>query len=65
MTHRHEYEPSYHPALTPEAKALGIKAAEIRKCKSCGHEMTFIFIKSDWVPLFEEKEADERDILLA
>ena len=65
MKHRHEYESDYHPTLSPEAKALGIRAAEIRKCKGCGHEMPFLFIKDHWVPLYDEKEVNERDILLA
>lgn len=46
-------------------KALGIKAAEIRKCKTCQVEMTFVLTKDGWVQLFEDKEPDERDVLLA
>lgn len=65
MKHRHEYESVYHPALTLEAKALGIKAAEIRKCKTCQKETVFVLTKNEWFPLFEDQESEERDILLA
>lgn len=65
MKHRHEYESVYHPIPTPEAKALGIKAAEIRKCKTCQKEMTVVLTKDEWFPLFEDQESGERDILLA
>jgi hypothetical protein len=34
MKHRHEYEAVYHPGLSSAAKTLGIKAAEMRKCKT-------------------------------
>ncbi|GAB4389623.1 MAG: hypothetical protein Kow0025_16150 [Thermodesulfovibrionales bacterium] len=63
--HRHDYEPVFHPSLTQEARELGLKGAEIRKCKTCGKEMPFVWIREDWVPLFEETERSEKDILLA
>lgn len=65
MTHKHEYEISFRPSISQEAGEMGIKAAEMRKCKSCGKEMTFVLLGEDWIPLFDEKERDERDILLA
>lgn len=65
MKHRHEYESVYHPSPTVEAKALGITSAEIRKCAVCQKEMTFVFTKGQWFPLFEEGESGEKDILLA
>jgi len=65
MKHIHEFEITSHPALNPEAAALGIRGAEIRKCVSCLKEITFIQTKSGWVPLFNDTEADEQDILLA
>jgi hypothetical protein len=65
MKHKHDYEPVYHPSLTPEARELGIRAAEIRKCKTCQKETPFVLTKADWFPLFEDREYDERDILLA
>jgi hypothetical protein len=65
MKHRHEYETVYRPGVSSEVGALGIKAAELRKCKTCDKEMTFVRIGDEWVPLFEEKEAGEQDILLA
>jgi hypothetical protein len=65
MKHKHDYEPVYHPSLAPGARELGIKAAEIRKCKTCQKEMPFVLVKDDWFPLFEDREYDERDILMA
>jgi hypothetical protein len=65
MKHRHEYEAVFHPNLAAEMKLLGIKAAEIRKCKTCQREMTFVLTRDGWVQLFEEKESDVRDVLLA
>jgi len=65
MKHRHEYEPIFHPNPAAEMKALGIKAAEIRKCRTCQVEMTFVLTKDGWFQFFEDKEADERDVLLA
>jgi hypothetical protein len=63
--HKHEYEAVFHPALSAEARELGITGAEIRRCKACPKEMTFVLVRERWFPLFEEKEADEKDILLA
>ncbi len=65
MKHKHRYEAIYHPALTSKTMALGIKAAEIRKCATCQKEMTFVLTKDGWFPLFEDKESDKQDILLA
>lgn len=65
MKHRHEYESIYHPSPTTEAKALGIAAVEIRKCTVCHEEMTFVLTKSQWFPLFEDRESEDKDILLA
>lgn len=66
MKHAHKYEPIYHPGLTSEAKELGMKAAEIKKCTVCQKEMTFVLTKNEkWIPLFEDKEPDTQDILLA
>jgi len=65
MEHKHEYEAYYHPVVSEEAKELGIKAVELRKCTKCDKEMTFIRADDDWVPLFEYKEGDKQDILMA
>lgn len=65
MKHVHDFEPFHHPELTAEAKALGIKAAELRRCRGCQKEMTFIWLKEGWFPLFKDKESDEQEILLA
>ena len=65
MKHKHDFEIISHPGLTPEAAALGIKNAEIRKCVTCHKELTFIETKSGWVPLFKDLEPDEQEILLA
>ncbi len=64
-THEHEYESVYHPSLIAEAKALGIAAAEIRRCKICKQEMTFIFLKNEWLPLFEDEAFEKQGVLLA
>ncbi len=63
--HRHEYESVYHPSPTAEAKALGIAAAEIRKCRICKQEMTFILLKNEWFPLFEDQSFEEQGVLLS
>jgi hypothetical protein len=63
--HEHEYEPVYHPNPTSEMKALGIKAIELRKCRTCQAEMTYILTKDGLFKLYEEIEPDEKDVLLA
>lgn len=63
--HAHSFEPISHPGLSAEAKALGIMAAEVRKCSACDKQTTYIQLRGKWVPLFAESDADEQDILLA
>lgn len=66
MKHTHRYETISHHGITSELMDLGIKAAEIRKCKTCHKEMPFVLIhKDEWFPLFDDRESDEQDILLA
>lgn len=65
MKHRHEYETIYHPGLSSAAKTLGIKAAEMRRCKTCQKEMPFVMIKKEWVPLFDDPESVDQGILMA
>jgi hypothetical protein len=66
MTHKHKYEALSHHGISSEIMELGIQAAEIRKCKSCDKETVFVLTKKDqWVPLFDEGESEEKDILLA
>ncbi len=66
MKHVHKYETVSHHGITSEVMDLGIKAAEIRRCKKCNKEMPFVLIHKDkWVPLFDERESNEKDILLA
>ncbi len=65
MKHKHEFEIVSHPGLTPQARVLGIRNAEIRKCTTCKKELTFIETKEGWFPLFEDRESGEQDILLA
>ncbi|MBI5213447.1 MAG: hypothetical protein HY957_08765 [Nitrospirae bacterium] len=66
MKHVHKYETISHHGIISELMDLGIKAAEIRKCKKCQHEMTFVLTpKGEWVPLFDDREADDQDILMA
>jgi hypothetical protein len=63
--HVHDYEAVSHPAPSPGARSLGIKSAEIRKCRKCQKEMPFILVKDRWVALFEDPDVDEQEILLA
>jgi hypothetical protein len=63
--HEHEYEPVFHPTPTPEMKALGIKAIELRQCRTCKAEMTYVLTKDGLFKLFEEMETSEKDVLLA
>jgi hypothetical protein len=63
--HVHEYEAVSHPVPSPGARSLGIKSAEIRKCRKCEKEMPFILAKDRWVALFEDPDADDQEILLA
>jgi len=65
MDHKHDYETVNRPSVTPEVGSLGIRSAELRKCRICEHEMPFVETKNGWFPLYEEKEAEEQDILLA
>lgn len=65
MEHRHEYEAVYHPNPSAPAKTIGIKAAEMRRCKTCLKEMPFVMIKNSWIPLFEDSESGDQGILLA
>lgn len=63
--HVHDYETISHPVPSPGARSLGIKSAEIRKCRKCLKEMPFILTKDSWVALFEDPDVDEQEILLA
>ncbi len=65
MEHRHEYETASRPAVSPEARELGVRGTELRKCKTCGKVMPFVLIQENWIPLFEDIETGEKDILLA
>lgn len=63
--HRHEYEAYYHPDVTQKARELGIRAVELRRCKTCGREMTFVRTDGDWFPVFDYRDTREQDILMA
>ncbi len=66
MKHVHRYETEAHLGINPELNELGIQSAEIRKCRVCHKEITFVQTrKGDWLPLLDDREADEQDILLA
>jgi hypothetical protein len=65
MRHKHDFETVNHPSLTRDGEALGIRAAQIRKCHICKKEETLILTKKGWVPLFEESELSTPDILMA
>jgi hypothetical protein len=63
--HKHDYETIYHPSPAPKARALGIEAAEIRRCKTCQKEMTFVFVRNEWFSLFEDLPFEDQGVLLA
>ncbi len=63
--HKHEYETTYHPSPSSKARILGIEAAEIRKCKTCRQEMTFVFVRNEWFAMFEDQAFEEQGVLLA
>ena len=66
MKHIHKYEALLHQRVSPDLAKSGIEAAELRKCRECGKEMPFLLTKKGvWVQLFDEKDAEEQDILLA
>lgn len=66
MNHEHSYEPLSHHGITSEVMELGIHAAEVRKCAACGKQAVFVQTKKGkWVPLFDEREAEGKDILMA
>lgn len=66
MKHVHKYETLSHQGIPSELLKLGIQAAEIRKCKGCHKEMPFLQTKKgEWIPLFDDRQSDEQDILLA
>ena len=66
MKHVHKFETLLHHDIRSELMEFGLQAAEIRKCSKCRKEMTFLQTKKgEWLPLFDERSSDERDILLA
>ncbi len=66
MKHIHKYEPVSHHGIRSELIELGLQAAEIRRCSKCHKEMTFVQTKKgEWIPLIDERETDEQDILMA
>jgi hypothetical protein len=65
MKHAHDYGTISHPAPSQDARGIGIKSAEIRQCSKCRKVMPFVLIQDKWVPLFEDPESDDQDILLA
>ena len=66
MSHTHKYETISRHGVTAELMELGIQAAEIRRCKQCLKEMTFVQMrKGEWVPVYNDTERSEQDILMA
>jgi len=65
MDHEHSYDSQIRLALSAGARNSGIEEAETRKCSACGRETVFIKAQGQWVPLTEETERSEQDILLA
>ena len=52
---KHDYETIDKAGLTKMTKALGITGAEVRKCKKCGYENTYLMTNNGEGFLFEEK----------
>lgn len=65
MAHKHDYETVERHAVSTEAEGIGIRAAETRKCKSCGEETVFLLSHDDWLPLYDKATRSEKDILMA
>jgi len=66
MVHVHKYETLSRHGISPELMKFGLEAAELRKCNKCGKEMPFVLTKKGtWIPLYQEDETDQQDILLA
>jgi hypothetical protein len=66
MKHVHKYQAISHQTINPQLIDLGIHSAELRRCSKCQKEMMFMLIKKgEWIPVFEDRESDEKDILLA
>ncbi len=66
MKHVHQYETVSHHVVRQELIEHGIQTAEMRKCTECHREMPFVRTKKgDWLPLFEDREQDTHDILMA
>jgi len=65
MAHKHEYETIERHAVSEEAGEIGIKAAETRKCSSCGEETIFLLSHDTWLPLYDKTSRNEKDILMA
>ena len=51
----HDYETIYKPGLTEMTKALGITGAEVRRCKECRYENTYVNTKNGEGFLFKEE----------
>ncbi len=66
MKHIHKYEVIAHYGIPSDLMDKGIAAAEMRRCTVCQKEMPFVQTEDGkWLPLFEERDRDEQDILLA
>lgn len=65
MDHKHDYETLARLPLSSGARKAGIEEAETRRCSACGRETTFIKAHGAWMPLLDESERSEQDILLA
>ena len=66
MKNVNRYETEAHLGINQRLMEIGVRSAEIRKCRTCHKEMTFVQIREgDWLPLLDDRETDEQDILLA
>ncbi len=51
----HDYETIYKPGLADMTKELGITSLEVRQCKKCGYENTYVYTNNGEGFLFKEK----------
>lgn len=65
MGHNHDFETIEKMNISKQARDNGIEGAEVRKCKGCDHEAIFLKANGKWIPMLDEGEQSEKDILLA
>ena len=51
----HDYETIYEPGLTEKSKGLGITGMEVRRCKKCRYENTYVYTNNGEGFLFKDE----------